>query len=1019
MRRLTGLCGLLLALVAGSAWALDLSTTNPIWPVDSNGKAVLLSGVSSGNDQCNISWKGFLDITDSSTPIVCDFAAKIDEAKLIGHNFARVWNLEQTAHGDDADFTGGTWLRIPLDQQPYLQTGTRTRTPNGVNVDVGIYDLSQYNPAWFARLTQRAEIARQKNFHLSFMLFSGGHLLYHEHNGFSHPYDSGNNINGVAADTNADGHVEEVHQLGNAAITAFQDGYICKVVEALKAHSNVILEVSNEDLRDSTDWQNHVMERVRFCEQAVGSVRHLVWLSPYYFSVGQMPNNLPFVANPRADIGGPACLGGEDYESNPPRNAGDKIRIHDSDHANAGCLAGVLTEDWVFKNVLSGVHPVFLDLRESASVRDAIKRRQGYAIAYANKMHLLGMTPDVNGSQAYPATGILDDFNRANAGPPPSASWVNSLGSGLKVVSNELQPNAYGADHGSSWNTSLNADQEFYVRFGRTSPFPTNESGTFCIYLRMVTANDFTSNHYEICATPRSGNDVVEVYKVVATVYTKLGGDIAIGRNFSSSDTFGAAMRGSTLSVVLNGAVIGTVADGAIAGSGYAGAAFISMTSGSVDYVGGGNLPALSSGVCSTGYCLRELGKEYLLGRPSGSTNPTIDLTNYPNETFTVEYMNPATGAITAQANVMGGAVRTFTIGWTGEAIVYVKVTPVGPTVVQSTSGCFGDTNAAAVCTFASPPAVGNKILLLLSMQQYPFTSSCSQVKQITDPHGTNHYDLAVEGPVQGSSQSSIWFRDVIQPASGTFSVSVTCNAAGANTHLAMVALEVAGAVPSYAALDAPGWASGRNLSSLTVTSFTQTSQANALLTAVLAMNVPEAVITTQSGWTERYNNGDTSAHAAGAAATKPIFASETPAHTWGISYVTGSGSDDAQAVIAAFRGVTVGGGSTQILRTLRWTDNASNEASFRVEKRTDLTFPNWVVVNDGLNPNTVTYTAPIDATELNDCWRVFAINANGERMSNEACGPLPNVPPPPPLSPPPPVIQIGGLQTLMDDELL
>ena len=42
---------------------------------------------------------------------------------------------------------------------------------------------------------------------------------------------------------------------------------------------------------------------------------------------------------------------------------------------------------------------------------------------------------------AFPTTGILDDFNRGNEGPPPSANWT-TLVQGHKVVSNACTSNS-------------------------------------------------------------------------------------------------------------------------------------------------------------------------------------------------------------------------------------------------------------------------------------------------------------------------------------------------------------------------------------------------------------------------------------------------------------------------------------------------------------------------------------------------------------------------------------------------
>lgn len=338
------------------------------------------------------------------------------------------------------------------------------------------------------------------------------------------------------------------------------------------------------------------------------------------------------------------------------------------------------------------------------------------------------------------------------------------------------------------------------------------------------------------------------------------------------------------------------------------------------------------------------------------------------------------------------------------------------PSVTQSTT-CYGDADAAAVCAFTNPPAVGSTIVLLISSQQAPYVNGCSQTKSFSDPHGTNLYDLAVEGPVQGTSQSSIWFRTITQTVSGSWSISLQCVSAGGTRELTVTALEIDGALPVYAAFESPGWAGATNPTTVTVTSFASTSQNNTLGVAVLSMSVPEVTITPNGAWTAYHNNGDSASHAVGSAVAINYIAVTVPSHAWGISYVTSTGNDAAQAVIAVFRASQ--SGATAISRTLQWLDNATNETHFRVEKRTDQTYPNWIVEADGLGANTQSYIATIMQSESNDCWRVFAVNVNGERVSNEACGGTISIPPPPPPPPPPPVIQIGGMQPLMDDEML
>lgn len=67
-----------------------------------------------------------------------------------------------------------------------------------------------------------------------------------------------------------------------------------------------------------------------------------------------------------------------------------------------------------------------------------------------------------------PTQGVLDNFNRADEGPPPSSSWLNGLqgsvdSTGIKVVSNVAVANT-NAKAAATWNTVFNADQSVYAQ---------------------------------------------------------------------------------------------------------------------------------------------------------------------------------------------------------------------------------------------------------------------------------------------------------------------------------------------------------------------------------------------------------------------------------------------------------------------------------------------------------------------------------------------------------------------------
>lgn len=80
---------------------------------------------------------------------------------------------------------------------------------------------------------------------------------------------------------------------------------------------------------------------------------------------------------------------------------------------------------------------------------------------------------------------------------------------------------------------------------------------------------------------------------------------------------------------------------------------------------------APSNALASTGYCLAKTNAEYIVYRPSGSSDFTIDL-SAASGTFTIEYFRPSTGATSSGGTTTGGATRTLSPGWTGEAVAYL-----------------------------------------------------------------------------------------------------------------------------------------------------------------------------------------------------------------------------------------------------------------------------------------------------------------------------------------------------------
>jgi hypothetical protein len=75
--------------------------------------------------------------------------------------------------------------------------------------------------------------------------------------------------------------------------------------------------------------------------------------------------------------------------------------------------------------------------------------------------------------------------------------------------------------------------------------------------------------------------------------------------------------------------------------------------------------------LASSGYCLANPGREYLVYLPTGG-DVTVDLTAATGE-LAVEWMHPVEGAITPSGTVAGGAKRALKAPFGGDAVLYLR----------------------------------------------------------------------------------------------------------------------------------------------------------------------------------------------------------------------------------------------------------------------------------------------------------------------------------------------------------
>ena len=137
------------------------------------------------------------------------------------------------------------------------------------------------------------------------MLFQGYSLQFNRDPTDGFPLDGRNNINGVDAGT---GHAADT--LENSAVTARQDAYVKRVIDAVNDLDNVLYEISNESGVYATAWQYHMIDLIHKYE-AGKPKQHPVGMT-FQHAGG---SNAELFASP-ADWISPS--GGDGYQSDPP-----------------------------------------------------------------------------------------------------------------------------------------------------------------------------------------------------------------------------------------------------------------------------------------------------------------------------------------------------------------------------------------------------------------------------------------------------------------------------------------------------------------------------------------------------------------------------------------------------------------------------------------------------------------------------------------------------------------------------
>lgn len=137
----------------------------------------------------------------------------------------------------------------------------------------------------------------------------------------------------------------------------------------------------------------------------------------------------------------------------------------------------------------------------------------------------------------FPSVTLLDNFNRADVGPPPSASWTTAFGTtGLKVLSNQLAAGAAGFQL-SYWNAAT-----FGADVHVTFDLPTIANGKAFeswLFHGLSPTNGYLISFY--------GPSTLSIDKFVAGVQSSIGSSTAT--TFASGDSIGWSIEGSTITI--------------------------------------------------------------------------------------------------------------------------------------------------------------------------------------------------------------------------------------------------------------------------------------------------------------------------------------------------------------------------------------------------------------------------------------------------------------------------------------
>jgi len=296
----------------------------------------------------------------------------------------KLWRWEQAKWS--AEIPNDVWY-YPM---PYLRPGPALALDGKPK-----FDLTQFDPAYFARMRTRVIQAGQRGIYVSIMLFDGWSI---EGKGLAtgnpwpgHPFNRNNNINGIDGDPNNTGEGLATHTLAIPTVVALQEAYVRRVIDAVNDLDNVLYEISNESRAGggAEEWEAHMIAVIKQYE-ATKPKQHPVGMTALWPG----GTNATLFASSADWIAPNGSL-------DQPASDGSKVILLDTDHLCGICL----DESWVWKSLTRGLNPMLMDPFDGAYAPTAghynlsdplwelVRTNLGYARTFADRMNLIAMQP--------------------------------------------------------------------------------------------------------------------------------------------------------------------------------------------------------------------------------------------------------------------------------------------------------------------------------------------------------------------------------------------------------------------------------------------------------------------------------------------------------------------------------------------------------------------------------------------------------------------------------------------------